>query len=71
MVPPIFKVALLFTVSVPPDVNLFAVKAPKSNIPAEINKSPAILISAFKLTEPTAFVTLISLNPVTKVPPIV
>ena len=71
MFPPIFKVALLFTVSIPPDVNLFAVKVPKSNMPAEINRSPAILILEFKLTEPAAFVTLISLKLVTKVPPIV
>ena len=69
--PPIFKVALLFTVSIPPDVNLFAVKVPKSNMPAEINRSPAILILEFKLTEPAVFVTLISLKLVTKVPPII
>jgi len=50
LVPPIFNVALLATVSVPPAVARLAVKAARSNVPVVTERLPVMLVFAPKVT---------------------
>jgi hypothetical protein len=45
LVPPILRVAPFATVKVPPVAERFKVKAPRSSVPAETERSPAVTVS--------------------------
>ena len=70
LVPPIFNVALLATVSVPPDVARLAVKVVRSNVPVDTERLPAMLAFAPKVTVLAVFAMVRLLKAVPNVPPI-
>ena len=69
-VPPIFNVALLDTVSVPPAVARLAVKAARSNVPVVTERLPVVLVFAFRVTVLAVLAMMRLLKAVAKVPPI-
>ncbi len=71
MVPPIFRVALLETVSVPPALVRLAVKPLMSNIPLVTVRSPLMSTAEFKVTMLPALAIVTLLKVVANAPPII
>ena len=69
--PPMFKVALLDTVSTPPDVARFAVKVTRSKVPLDTERLLLIVVLTAKETVLPVFAAVRLLNVVTYVPPII